>query len=188
MPKTRIFHALLIGFIFLNGCFSCSNPANTTQNPSYFKWKEFLQTEINRLQQQPFAIQKTIILDQKKEVKTLNEVNLENELSMFLEADLNKPAFKNSYDDLSENNLIWYSLKKGENLKTKKMLIQVDQMDLPENVEIVIQESNFLFSTQKKLNMHFSGGKLKSYSIDGTQQLAWLKPTSYKMLGVVLYK
>lgn len=188
MPKTSIFLVIMIGFIFLVSCFSCSNPAQTTQNPSYYAWKEFLQTEINRLQKQPFAIQKTIVLDQKKEVKTLNEVNLTNEFSMFLEADLNKPAFKNSYDDLSENNLIWYSLKKGENLKTKKMQIQLDQLDLPEHVEIIIQESNFLFSTEKKLHMHFSGGKLKSYSIDGSQQLAWLKPTSYKMLGVVLPK
>jgi len=188
MPKTRIFHALFIGFIFLLGSFSCANPAQTTQNPSYFAWKQFLQTEINRLQQKPFAIQKTIILDQKKEVKTLNEVNLANEFSMFLEADLNKPAFKNSYDDLSENNLIWYSLKKGENLKTKKMLIQLDQADMPANVEIIIQESNFLFSTEKKLHMHFSEGKLISYSIDGSQQLAWLEPTSYKMLGVILPK
>lgn len=109
-------------------------------------------------------------------------------MSLFLDADLNKPAFENSYDNLSENNIIWYSLKKEENLKVKKVLIHLDNAEMPENVEIVIQEKNILFSTEKKLNMHFTEGKLQTYSIEGTQQLAWLSPTNYKMMGVILPK
>lgn len=188
MPKNRLFLILTLGFIFLQFCFSCSNPAEKAQKHLYFEWKQFLQAEITRLKSINPPIRKSIILNEKKEEKTLHQVNFENELSLFLDADLNKPAFENSYDNLSENNIIWYSLKKEENLKVKKVLIHLDNAEMPENVEIVIQEKNILFSTEKKLNMHFTEGKLQTYSIEGTQQLAWLSPTNYKMMGVILPK
>jgi hypothetical protein len=177
-----------VGITMLFLCFSCSNPTESSQKPVYYDWKTFLRKEINRLQNLKPTVHKSIILDGQKESKTLSEINFENELALFLDADLNKSAYENSYENLSENNLIWYSLKKDENLKVKKVLIHLDLMELPENVEIEVQEKNILFSTEKKLHMHFIEGKLETYSIDGSQQLAWLTPTHYKMMGVILSK
>jgi hypothetical protein len=55
-------------------------------------------------------------------------------------------------------------------------------------VEIIIEEKNFLFETQKKLHMNFADGKVQTYSIDGTQQMRWLSPTHYQLMGVLLTK
>ncbi len=188
MPKVKMSLILLIGFASSLLCFSCTNPSSNTQKPIYFDWKGFLQKEIVRLEGVHPSLYKTIILNGKKESKTLSAVNFANELALFFDADLNKSAFENSYENLSENNLIWYSLKKDENLKVKKVLIHLDLMELPENVEIVVEEKNILFSTSKKMHMHFVEGKLETYSIEGKQQLAWLSPSTYQMMGVVLSK
>lgn len=188
MQKARLYLTIFAGIVFLQLGLSCSNPGNISQKPIYFAWKQFLETEIKRLQASKAIIRKSIILNGKKEEKTLSQVDFEHELSLFFNADLNKSAYATSYDNLSENNLIWYSLKKDENLKVKKVLIKLDLAEVPEDLELIVEEKNILFSTEKKLHMHFVEGKLASYSIDGTQQLAWLAPTSYKMLGVVLAK
>jgi hypothetical protein len=188
MPNFPLLRSVFLGIAFIVVGISCTNPANNKQKQTYFAWKEFLSKEITRLKASKTPIKKSIILNEKKEEKTLTQINFENELAMFLEADLNKPAFENSYDNLSEGNIIWYSLKKEENQKVKKLLIHLDNAEMPENVEIVIQEKNILFSTEKILHMHFTEGHLQTYSIEGKQQLAWLTPSAYQMMGVVLSK
>jgi len=188
MKKHFLLFAAFIGITLSIGLFSCNSntPANSKNN--YFNLKDFLQKEIQNQQNQGFKLQKSIILDQKKEDKILSEIKLADELSLFINADLNKPAFANSYDNLSENGILWYSLKTDENLPVKKMVIHLDAFEHPENIEIVIQEKNILFQTEKKLNMNLHEGHIQTYSIEGKQQLAWLEPTTYKILGVILSK
>jgi hypothetical protein len=70
----------------------------------------------------------------------------------------------------------------------KKLYIQLDALDRPAKVEIIIEEKNFLFETQKKLHMNFADGKVQTYSIDGTQKMRWLSPTHYQLMGVLLTK
>lgn len=188
MFKNLPFRNLILACTLMASLFSCSQEPPRTIKITFYNWKTFFQTELNRLNTQKPAIHKSIILNGKKEEKTLHDINFENELSLFLDADLNKPAFENSYDNLSENNLIWYSLKKDENLKVKMVQIQLDAQELPENVSIIIEEKNFLFTSEKKMHLNFHEGQLQTYSIEGTQKLAWLDPTSFKMLGVVLAK
>lgn len=181
-PLQALITISIIGLIF-----ACTTPS-TNSKPNYYPWKNFLQNEIARLQQQKPAVNKSVLLNGRKEVKTLTDINFEHELSLFMEADLNKPAYENSYDNLSENNLIWYSLKKDQNLKVKSVQIQLGALEQPENVTIVIQEKNIIFSSEKKIHMNFHEGQLQTYSIEGSQQLAWLQPSSYKLLGVILPK
>jgi len=188
MKKHLLLFATFIGITLSIGIFSCNNNAPTSNKNNYFNLKDFLHKEIQSQQNQGFKLQKSIILNQKKEDKILSQINLEDELALFLNADLNKPAFENSYDNLSENDIIWYSLKTEENLPVKKMVIHLDAFEKPENIEIEIQEKNILFETEKKLNMNLHEGHIQTYSIDGKQQLAWLEPTHYKILGVILSK
>lgn len=188
MQTAQPIRHLILAFCCLTSIFSCNPPSSPNQKSIYFPWNAFFKNEIARLQQQHPAVHKSILLNGKKEDKTLYQINFENELSLFLEADLNKPAFENSYDNLSENNLIWYSLKKEENLKVKTVQIQLDAQEQPENVSLVVEEKNFLFSSEKKMHLNFHNGQLQTYSIEGTQKLAWLNPTSFKLMGVILAK
>ncbi len=118
----------------------------------------------------------------------LSSIDWKQEWSMFLRADLNTPAAASSYENLSEDGLIYYLLKSGEKLPVKKLIIHLDGLERPSTVEILIEEKNFLFESQKKLYMNFSGGKVQTYSIDGIQQMRWMSPTKFQLMGVLLPK
>lgn len=179
----------LTGFIFLFGMLlGCGSSEKTIQKNTYFAWSVFLKQQINDYTKSNQRVHKTVVLDGKKEVKMVSNLDWEKEFALYLEADLNKTAYEKSYDNLSEPGFYWYSLKKDENLPVKKMVIHLDAEDRPSKVEIEISQKNFLFETQKKLFMNFSGGHIQTYYIEGMQQFFLAEPTSYKILGVLIAK
>jgi len=181
---------LRISFFLLIYCLvlACKPAVNENTKLVFYPWEKYLTAQIDSLSKHPQAVHKTIVLDGKKEEKVLTQIDWKQEWAMFLHADLNKPAAALSYDNLSEDGFNWYSLKTDENLPVKKLYIQLDALDRPAKVEIIIEEKNFLFETQKKLHMNFADGKVQTYSIDGTQQMRWLSPTHYQLMGVLLTK
>jgi hypothetical protein len=180
----RVSLLLLIIVSFL----ACKPDKNESAQVNFYPWEKYLTSQIDSLAKHPHSVNKTILLDGQKEVKQLVNIDWKQEWAMFLHADLNKPAATSSYDNLSEEGIIWYSLKAGEKLAVKKLYIQMDAFDRPAKVEIIMEEKNFLFETKKKLHMNFAEGKVQTYSIDGTQQMRWMSPTHYQLLGVLLPK
>lgn len=165
---------------------SCSAPESTFKDSTYYHWEDFLNGAIKEMGAHPKMVQKTIFLEGKKEEKVFKSMDWEKEWAVFLEADLNKPAYKLSYDNLSEDGLIWYSAKIGEKVPVKTFKMHLDALGKPLQVEINISQSNFLFETSKKLNMNIIDGRVETYSIDGYQKIRFLSPTTYKLMGVVL--
>lgn len=179
-----------ISFLFLILCslLACKPETKESAQTSFYPWAKYLTTQIDSLSKHPLVVNKTILLDGQKEEKQLSSIDWKQEWAMFLHADLNTPAAALSYDNLSEEGFFWYSLKSEEKLPVKKLYIQLDALDRPAKVEIIIEENNFLFKTQKKLHMNFANGKVQTYSIDGTQQMRWMSPTHYQLMGVLLPK
>jgi hypothetical protein len=179
-----------ISFLFLILCslLACKPEVNENVQTSFYPWGKYLTAQIDSLSKNPLAANKTILLDGQKEVKQLSGIDWKQEWAMFLHADLNTPAAASGYDNLSEDGFVWYSLKSNEKLPVKKLYIQLDALDRPAKVEIIIEEDNFLFKTQKKLHMNFANGQVQTYSIEGTQQMRWMSPTHYQLMGVLLPK
>ena len=184
MVVKRIGIFLWLAWAFL----ACTPEVDHSAKVQFYPWRNYLKAQIDSLSKHPQSVQKTIILDGKKEQKNLNSIDWKQEWSMFLHADLNSPAAASSYENLSEDGLIYYSLKSGEKLPVKKLIIHLDALERPSKVEIVIEEKNFLFESQKKLHMNFSGGKVQTYSIDGVQQMRWMSPTKFQLMGILLPK
>ena len=184
MLISRICFSLLISCLV----WACKPAADENRKPVFYPWEKYLTAQIDSLSKHPQSVHKTIVLDGKKEEKVLTQIDWKQEWAMFLHADLNKPAALSSYDNLSEDGFLWYSLKSDENLPVKKLYIQLDALDRPAKAEIIIEEKNFLFETHKKLHMNFDDWKVQTYSIDGTQQMRWLSPTHYQLMGVLLPK
>ena len=184
MLISRISYFLLLSCLI----FACKPAAEESTKPVFYPWEKYLTAQIDSLSKHPQTVHKTILLDGKKEEKQLATIDWKQEWAMFLHADLNKPAAASSYDNLSEDGFVWYSLKSNENLAVKKLYIQLDALDRPAKVEIEIEEKNFLFETHKKLNMNFVDGRVQTYSIDGSQQMRWMSPTHYQLMGVLLPK
>jgi hypothetical protein len=191
MPVMQIQSRLLLRVSLLSllwMTFACTEETVPTEKQLYFPLASYLQQEISQMQKRPTRVHKTMILDGKKEVKVISDMDWEKEWALFIESDLNKPAFDKSYDNLSEDGFRWYSLKIGENLPVKKLKIQLDALERPASIEIEMSQTNFLFDTQKKMHMNFAEGKVQTYSIEGTQQMRWGSPTHYQLLGVLLTK
>jgi len=184
MLTFRVSFLLLILFSFA----ACKPNVKESTQTNFYPWGKYLNAQIDSLSKHPHSVNKTILLDGQKEVKHVVKIDWKQEWAMFLHADLNTPAAASSYDNLSEEGFIYYSLKADEKLPVKKLYIQFDALDRPAKVEIVIEEKNFLFETQKKLHMNFANGKVQTYSIDGTQQMRWMSPTHYQLLGILLPK
>lgn len=174
--------------LILTSFVACKPNIKESTQINFYPWEKYLTAQIDSLSKHPHSVNKTILLDGQKEVKHLIKIDWKQEWAMFLHADLNTPAAASSYDNLSEEGFIYYSLKADEKLPVKKLYILMDAFDRPAKVEIVIEEKNFLFETKKKLYMNFAEGKVQTYSIDGTQQMRWMSPTHYQLLGVLLPK
>jgi hypothetical protein len=177
---------LLIPFIWMTS--ACTEESAPAQKELYFPLASYISQEISAMQKHPPRVHKTMILDGEKEVKVISDMDWEKEWALFIESDLNKPAFDKSYDNLSDDGFHWYSLKIGENLPVKKLKIQLDALERPASIEIEMSQTNFLFETRKKMHMNFVDGKVQTYSIDGMQQMRWGSPTHYQLLGVLLTK
>jgi hypothetical protein len=184
MLISRIHFFLLASCLFV----ACKPSVEERVKPVFYPWEKYLTAQIDSLAKHPEAVHKTILLAGKKEEKQLKEMDWKQEWAMFLHADLNKPAAATSYDNLSEDGFVWYSLKANESLPVKKLYIQLDALDRPAKVEIEIEEKNFLFETHKKLHMNFADGRVQTYSIEGSQQMRWMSPTHYSLMGVLLPK
>jgi hypothetical protein len=165
---------------------SCSAPESNGKESTYYQWEVFLNGAIKELNENPKMVHKTIFLDGKKEEKVFRTMNWEKEWAVFLESDLNKPAYRLSYDNLSEDRLIWYSAKIGEKVPIKTFKMHLDAIGQPLQVEIMISQSNYLYETSKMLNMNIIDGHVETYSIDGYQKIRFLSPTTYKLMGVML--
>ena len=176
-------------FIFVFGLLlGCGSAERSVQKNTYFAWSAFLMQQINGYAQSNQKVHKTVVLEGKKEDKIVANLDWEKEFALYLDADLNKPAYEKSYDNHSEPGFYWYSLKKGENLPVKKIIIHLDGDEFPTKVEIEISQKNFLFETRKKLFMNFSEGRIQTYYIEGMQQFFLAEPTNYKILGVLVAK
>ncbi|MHA8050420.1 hypothetical protein V7S79_04850 [Aquirufa sp. ROCK-SH2] len=173
-------------FVCTLGQISCSAPESNGNNNTYYHWEKFLNSAIKELEAHPKMVQKTIFLQDKKEEKVFKTMDWQKEWAVFMEADLNKPAYLLSYDNLSEDGLIWYSAKIGEKVPVKTFKMHLDAVGKPLQVEIIMSQSNFLFETSKKLNMNIIDGRVETYSIDGYQKIRFLPATTYKLMGVLL--
>lgn len=179
----------VIGLILIFGLLlACSGSENMLPKNNYFAWSAFLQQQIKGYAKTNPRVHKTVVLDGQKEIKIISNVDWVKEFALYLEADLNKPAFAMSYDNLSDRGFYWYSLKKEEDLPVKKMIIHLDAMERPSKVEIDISQKNFLFETRKKLFMNFSNGRIQTYYIEGMQKFFLAEPTNFKLLGVLITK
>lgn len=169
-------------FIFLFG-FALAACQSETQTPSptnkalfFFNLKDFFQKEITRLESIN-SFKKTVQINELQEEKTIQNLNLEEELSVFIASDINKPAWSDKYkiDSIfaNQNQLkqINYSALRP-NLKTKKISIDfsnnvVSNIIIEKSIDNAIAQSKQIltytvaegFSIQSKQTLRLSDPK-----------------------------
>lgn len=129
------------------------------ENLKYYSLERYFLNESKRLNQENPEIIKSVLIDEKHEKKNLKVEDWENELQSFINSDINKDAWINSYSiDSSQNSITYTALEDG--LKTRKIKVSTHLNGTIEKIEIDNLIENNLYTSKETLiyipNDHFS--------------------------------
>lgn len=163
-------------------------PIEDKAENSYFSLKDFFQSEIKKLQSQQIVLHKYANLNKEQEKKALHEINWATEFSPFLQSDINKPAWKDSYQiDSIANKLgmleIKYTTLKPE-LRTQEIsLVFQKGQTAPRLIKIANQSRNPIYNSTEKLQYEVG----KSYLIENEQHIMWMNPDVFSIKGELIF-
>ncbi len=141
----KLFKLIVVLFLFS----SCSSsPVEQTQKQMYFfDIAGYFEQQASLLNTK--TVVKTVSKNKNAETKTLVINNWEQELQLFTECDINKPAWKNSYKRDSTSNVLSYTATDLD-LKVRSIKINFEG-ETPTKVEIHTQSKNLLYHTTEDL-------------------------------------
>ncbi len=146
---------LLLTGLFL-GLVACTpQPAeNAEEGKSFFDLRSYIDSEVERLQTAKVKVNKSITLNGVTETKQLDDVNFANDLRLFREADINKPAWREKYraevQALSGNHVITTYVTQDSNLMVQQLLVEEDQ-GVPIRIEVERKTGTILSDGVHKL-------------------------------------
>jgi hypothetical protein len=179
-PKSTI-AVVLIGSIALLTFGSACKPdiKETGAAVKYFDIKQYFAGEIKRLTGLNKPVEKSVGQNGAIENKKVTINNWGQELDLFAEADINRPAWKNSYTIQDNDGLLVYRAKYPE-LKMREMVIKKDG----EKVKWILifnKTKNILYQTTEKLS-YFPDSL---YDIEKDQKVRLLGANHYEIKGLM---
>jgi len=165
--------------ILLLGIASCKRDSNATGNTTskFFDIKGYFEADSARLTQSNPLITKTVIHNKIPETKKVHITNWGTELSLFIQSDINKPAWKDSYDTNASGDFLIYSAK-DPSLKTQKIIVKKENGKV-KWIMIINHTKNILYDNLEKLS-YFPDSL---YLIQKRQRVRILGTDNYKISG-----
>jgi|GEM_PF-524394 hypothetical protein len=168
-----------LGLLLLTVLSSCQTSEEGKDEPNvYYDLKEFVEGQIETMSQEKPTITKKMIVGDKEEVRSTTTVDWKKELELFIQADLNKNAYKLSYATNRPDSLTYeYVLKTEEDLPVRRLKIVLDEAtQKPALVEALILSENKLYESERNLQLRCGlrngAWRVTSYHIQGFQELA----------------
>lgn len=143
-------------------------------NTQFFDLKAFFEKEQKQLTSINRIIKKATV-DGKVEEKTVNSINFEEELALFVDSDINKISWLDKYTvDSTFTNQVLSSISyqaKDEKLKTNLLAIQFEQ-DKVSHIKIIRKTSSIAAQLEQELTYT----PLKGYTINSRQKTSLTDP------------
>lgn len=155
----------------------CTEPGEISQ-PSYFDIKGYFNSEALRLEKIDPMVEKIVQRNGLSESKSLQIGSWSDELALFTESDINKPAWKSSYSISQDKSAISYHAL-DSSMRTRRIRIQKDQQGKVLEISIVNRSKNFLYTSEEDLYWIPDS----AYSIHKNQKVLLLGSNSYKISG-----
>lgn len=169
---------LLLLFIFFS---SCSETEVKSSQKQYIDLKGIIEGEILKLKRSKTRVNKIVIYNGKSESSLNIRVKWEDELALFVESDINKSAWQNSYR-VTETTGSTEIHTNDPNLKTKLILIRYNQKKEPTYIHIKNQTNNSLYETSETLT--FIPDSL--YTIIKDQKVILLGKNRFEITGKII--
>lgn len=174
-PHIRSFFILNMTII-ISGLYSCK-PDVKVSKANFFDVKKYFTAEADRLGKLSPVISKSATHNGTTQTKTVNIKNWPAELDLFINSDINKPAWRDSYSEVKTGDFIIYKAKTDE-LKTREILIkQVNKKVV--YIAIYNRSKNMLYNNSEKLS-YFPDSL---YQIVKRQQVRVVGTNNYKIEG-----
>lgn len=170
---------IIILFLFFVS--SCAEPEKESVKMSYIDIKGFFESEAKRLTIAKKQVNKSVEQNGSSEVKNKLIVDWNNELSLFMASDINKPAWRNSYKVKASGNSIFY-VAIDTSLRTRVIEIKQNDKRQPFYFKIKNITRNNLYGSSEEL-IYIADS---IYSIDKTQKVRFLGKNSYKINGLLI--
>lgn len=177
----RLLGSLLL--FWLPGCSDrTADPAQRAAvTGQYFNLTGFIQEQMVLLnKEKPVAIKKVIEAGNRPETKNVTNLNWAQELAVFQELDLNKPAFRNAYtvarqqDPKTGGVTLTYRPKPDTDGNIQYLVIRTNASGHVQSIKGLQETNNLLLSTRRELqlNAQTKNGvtRLTSYRIQGLQK------------------
>jgi hypothetical protein len=164
---------------------SCNPVGNDSEQKTYFDLAGFIDAEIKYMDAQNVTVLKTVKINKETEELESTKIDWNKELEILKQSDLNKAAFKLSYDISETDSLISYKLKEGENLPVALVKILKDKNGEIVEIESKYHTENYLYNSSKTAQINLKNGHLNSYSMIGWQELFIGSRKNFEIKGVV---
>jgi hypothetical protein len=169
----------LLLFVFLGIMLnSCSQPSqNKIPVKTYFDLKSYFEKEADQLNRLNLKITKYVSVNGKTEQKAVKIADFNDELSSFINADINKAAWKNEFKVTQENDITTY-VSENEKIPVKKLTVEY-QNNKVASIYIVIKVDNMLYHSTDTLTYKPN----QYYEIKKTQKIKLLEEKKYTVNG-----
>ena len=128
---------------------SCNQPI-TKSGKRYPDIKSFFEKEALRLSSIKKHVEKTVSRNGNKETKNIGNLNWLNEFNLFIESDINKPAWKEFYQISQKHDLTIYNAL-DSSLRTRYIIIKKKSDGTIKYVEIFNKTANSLYQSSEHL-------------------------------------
>lgn len=179
----------LLTTLIINGC---NNPAVQNQPNVYYDVAGFVKRQISTLSAQKPLVSKAVSINTEHNRQATRDVNWSRELELFTQADINKPALRQSYQISRPDSLTYrYTLKAGEQrLTVRSLTVQLDAAThQPRRIEAVLQTNNPLYASERHLFLESGPNgqqwQVKHYKVSGFQKLAYFDKNQFAVEGNV---
>jgi len=187
---------------YLRFCFllviilSCNiRPENAETAASYFNIEELLNREINYLLSQNAGLEKSLVSNGESELVQLKPKSKEEwkeQLSLFFDANIDKPGFKDAYFEERLSPLSGMS-KTIYSARTSKTPVQTFEClytnDILTQINIELVEKNIVFSNLRSLKLYFDpkGEHIIGFDVTGNENMQLKEKMQFSIQAVITY-
>ncbi len=168
---------IILLFLIASSCTS-ENTNSEVREIYYFDLKTYFTKEAEKFSKKKPMVNKSITHNGSVEEKQMQINNWTDELALFIESDINKISWKNSYKRDSTSNKLTYTAKE-DNLKTQSIEIVFSE-NKPAHFRIINKTHNYLYKTDEILE--YIPDSL--YLINKKQQVILLGKNDYLIQGL----
>lgn len=169
----------IIFFLSIAICCACNTPNAQPERKTitYFDVLGFFNGEINRLSKLNPTVDKTVSENKNHETKQIKINDWKREFKLFLAADINKTAWKSSFEITQKDSLTTYTAL-DEKIPIKKLSITKVNGKVV-SVLVISQSKNILYQAADTLTYYPDS----LYRIKKVQNIKLLSPKSYEIIG-----